>query len=100
MPTTIGMGTEQATVTLNWLLADPLRIPMQIRSFFQAQYVADQILRRAGKASGGAVQYWVSNPLTPDVTGGGVEVIAPMAEIPVANPIVGSPASEVVYVRG
>jgi len=100
MPTTIGTGTEQSAVTLNWLMQDPLRIPMQIRSFFRAQFVADQILRRAGKATGGAVQYWVSNPLTPDVTGGGVEVIAPLAEIPVANPIVGSPASEPAYVRG
>ncbi len=100
MPTTIGTGTEQAAMSLNWLMEDPLRIPMQLRSFFRAQYVADQILRRAGKATGGAVQYWVTNPLTPDVTGGGVEVVAPLAEIPVANPIVGSPASEVVYKRG
>lgn len=100
MPTTIGTGTEQAAITLNWLMEDPLRIPMQLRSFFRAQYVADQILRRAGRATGGAVQYWVSNPLTPDTTGGGVEVIAPMAEIPVANPIVGAPASEIVYKRG
>lgn len=100
MPTTIGTGTEQATMTLNWLLEDPLRIPMQFRSFFRAQYVADFILRKAGKATGGAVQYWVSHPLAPDLTGGGVEVIAPMAEIPVANPIVGAPASEPVMVRG
>ena len=58
------------------------------------------MLGRAGVAKGGAVAYWVSNPVLPDPTGGGVEVIAPLAEIPVANPIVGSPASELVYKRG
>jgi hypothetical protein len=100
MPTTIGTGTEQSAITLNWLMADPTRIPMQLRSFFRQQFVADQVLRRAGVAKGGAVAYWVSNPVLPDPTGGGVEVIAPLAEIPVANPIVGAPASELVHKRG
>jgi hypothetical protein len=100
MPTTIGVGTEQNPITVNALLQDPLRIPMLLRTFFRNAFIADQILRPAGRATGGAVQYWVSGPVEPDLTAGGVEVIAPLAEIPVANPIVGAPASAQVLKRG
>lgn len=100
MPTTIGTGTESLPITVNALLKEPLRVPVQLRTFFRQAFIADQILRPAGRVTGGAVQYWVAGPVEIDATGGGVEVIAPLAEIPVANPIVGAPASVVVLKRG
>jgi len=100
MPVTISTGTEQNPITVNRLLQDPLVVPELVRTFFRGQFIADQILRPAGKATGGAVQFWMSGPVYPDVTGGDAEVIAPLAEIPVANPIVGTPDSAVVKKRG
>ena len=93
MPTTIQTGNEQNPITVNAMLEDPLVVPRLVRTFFKQQFIADQILRPAGKATGGAVQYWVSDPVYPDVTAGDVEVVAPLGEIPVANPIIGAPAS-------
>lgn len=100
MPTTISTSNEQNPITVNAMLQDPLVIPRMVRTFFQSQYIADQILRPAGNAKGGAVQFWVSDPVYPDVTGGDVEVVAPLGEIPVANPIIGAPDSAVVLKRG
>lgn len=100
MATTIGTGNEQVPITVNAMLENPTVIPRLVRRFFKGQYVADQILRSAGKATGGAVQYWVSDPVYPDTTAGDAEIIAPLAEIPVANPIIGAPASEQVAKRG
>lgn len=100
MPVTIGTGSESNPITVNAMLQQPLVVPELVRTFFRQQFVADQILRPAGKATGGAVQYWVSAPLEPDSTGGGAEVVAPLAEIPVANPQIGTPAGEPVLKRG
>lgn len=100
MPTTIGTGFEQLPLTVNRLLQEPLVVPELMRNLFMGQFVADQILRPAGHVTGGAIQYWVSGPVYPDVTGGDAEVVAPLSEIPVVNPIVGTPASELVYKRG
>lgn len=100
MPTTIGTGMEQIPWTVNQLLEDPLRVPELMRTFFRGRFVADQILRPAGRATGGAVQFWVAGPVLPDLAGGGVEVVAPLSEIPVVNPIVGAPASVPVLKRG
>jgi hypothetical protein len=100
MPVTIGTGNEQNALTVNRLLEDPLMVPELMRTFFRGQFIADQILRPAGKATGGAVQFWVSGPVYPDVAAGDAEVVAPLAEIPVANPIVGTPASAQVKKRG
>ncbi len=100
MPTTIATGREQVTLTVNQLLSDPLLVPELMRTFFRDQFIADQILRPAGRATGGAVQYWEAGPVLPDTVGGGVEVVAPMAEIPVVNPIVGAPKAAQVLKRG
>ena len=100
MPTTIATGREQVTLTVNQLLEDPLRVPELLRTFFRDQFIADKILRPAGKATGGAVQYWEAGPVLPSTTGGGVEVVAPMSEIPVVNPVVGDPKSAQILKRG
>lgn len=100
MPVTIGTGNEQNPITVNRLLEDPLMVAELFRTFFKDQFIADQVLRPAGKATGGAVQYWVSGPVFPDVASGDAEVVAPLAEIPVVNPIVGTPAAVQVYKRG
>ncbi len=97
---TIGTGAEQLPLSINRLLQDPLVVPELMRNLFRGQFVSDQVLRPAGKATGGAVQFWVSGPVFPDVTLGDVEVVAPLGEIPVVNPIVGSPASALVLKRG
>lgn len=100
MPVTIGTGNEQTPLTVNAMLKNPLLVPELFRTFFKGRFIADQILRPAGKAEGGAVQFWVSGPVYPDVVSGDAEVVAPLAEIPVANPIIGTPASEQVAKRG
>lgn len=100
MPTTISTGSEQTPLTVNRLWEDPLVVPELMRTFFRGQFVADQVLRRAGRATGGAVQYWVAGPVAPDLAGGGAEALAPLSEIPVVNPVVGDPAAAVVVPRG
>jgi hypothetical protein len=99
-PVTIGSGTEQNPITVNAMWHDPLVVPMLLRTFFRQAFVADQILRNVGRVQGGAVQFWVSGPVEPDAATGGVEVVAPLAEIPVANPIIGTPDSVQVLKRG
>lgn len=100
-PVSIGSGIgEQAPITVNMLLKNPLMVPELMRNLFRGQFIADLILRSAGEASGGAVQYWVSGPVFPDVGAGDAEAVAPLAEIPVVNPLVGTPASVQVRKRG
>jgi hypothetical protein len=100
MPVTIGTGQEQNPLTVNRLHQDPLLVPELFRVFFKDQFVADQILRPAGKATGGAVQFWESGPVYPDTAGGDAEVVAPLAEIPVVNPVAGVPKAAQILKRG
>lgn len=100
MPVTIATGAEQVPFTVNAMLQRPTIIPELMRNLVNDQFIADRVLRSAGKATGGAIEYWVSGPVYPDVTGGDAEVVAPMAEIPVVNPIIGTPASTQVQKRG
>lgn len=99
-PISIGTGLEQSPITVNRMYDDPLVVPEVLRHMFRAQFIADQILRNAGRATGGAVQYWVPGPIAPDLAGGGAEVLAPLSEIPVVNPVIGDPASVSVVPRG
>jgi len=82
MPVRVVSSQDQQPLTVNALLQSPLVVPERIISFMENQFVMDQVLRNAGKATGGAVQYRVSSGQFAD---DGVEIVAEGAEIPLAT---------------
>jgi hypothetical protein len=82
MPVRIVSTRDQQPITVNAMVANPLIIPERILAEFQNQFVSDQLLRNAGKATGGAVQYRVSSGLFADT---GAEIVAEGGEIPLAT---------------
>jgi hypothetical protein len=95
--TVIAYGTEGPTLTVSALLKDPLKVPPLVKSVLERQFIADQVLRNAGRAEGGAVQFWESAPLFPE---NDVEVLGPRGQIPEAIAGVGTPLSKPTVGRG
>lgn len=76
------IGNAQQPLTLNQLIAAPLLIRERFAAFMRNQFVMDQVLRFAGSAPGGSVQYRVSSGLFAD---NGSEIVNERAEIPLAT---------------
>jgi hypothetical protein len=96
MPVRVVTSRSSQPLTVNALLQNPLVLPERIISFMENQFVMDQILRNAGKATGGAVQYRVSSGQFAD---DGVEIVAEGGEIPLATVTKGDLASKPVQKR-
>lgn len=77
-------------ITLNAYLKDPLLVPTVVIDMLDQGFLADAILRRAGQADAGVVQFSESTPIYSDST---VRVRAEMAEVPIAMSSLGSPNS-------
>lgn len=82
MPVRVVSSQDSQALTVNALLENPLIVPERIISFMKNQFITDQVLRNAGKATGGAIQYRVSSGQFAD---GSAEVVAEGAEIPLAT---------------
>jgi hypothetical protein len=73
---------SQQPLTVNALLQNPLIVPERILKSFENQFVMDRVLRNAGEATGGAVQFSVSSPQFADSAS---EIVAEKAEIPLVT---------------
>lgn len=91
-PVLIGTGTEGQPITVNALWRDPLRVPMMLRRVLEGQFIMDQVLRYAGSAPGGAVQFWEASTMFPQDD---PEILSPDSEVPVTLPFYGEPRSVV-----
>ncbi len=97
MPVRFVSTRDQQPVTVNALVENPLIIPERILSELKGQFIMDEVLRNAGKATGGAVQFRVSSPQMADR---GSEVVNEGAEYPVATVSRGDLQSKPVQKRG
>lgn len=88
MPVRYATSQDGPVLTVSQMVKDPLYIPQRIVDITRQLFVADKILRSAGSAPGGAVQYWESSPVLPDGT---AEIVNEFAEIPVVPALVGEP---------
>lgn len=84
-------------VTVNALIENPLVVPERTLGVLDKQFVADRVLRNAGKATGGAVMYRVSSGIFADNSS---EIVSPGAEIPAAQISRGDISSVPVAKRG
>lgn len=90
-PVRIVSAQEGPRLTVNQMVRDPLLIPERIIRVTSQRFVADKLLRYAGDAPGGAVQFWESTPLFAEDQ---AEIVNEYAEIPVAHTQVGEPKTE------
>lgn len=89
-PVRVVTSAAQSAVTVNELVQNPLTIPERIIRELDNQFVMDQVLRSAGRATGGAVQFRVSSGLFADDAS---EIVAPGGEIPLVTVSRGVPDS-------
>jgi hypothetical protein len=82
MPVRVVTSQSQQALTVNALVENPLIIPERIIKVLDNQFVMDQVLRNAGKATGGAVSFRVSSGLFADDVS---EIVAEGAEIPLVT---------------
>lgn len=82
MPVRVVTSQAQQPLTVNALVENPLIIPERIINVLDNQFVLEQVLRNAGKATGGAVQFRVSTGLFADSAS---EIVAPGGEIPLVT---------------
>lgn len=78
----VSVGSGSQALTLNQLIAAPTVIAERFLAVTQNQFVMERVLRYAGQAPGGAVQYRVSSPIFADQ---GSEIVNERAEIPLAT---------------
>jgi hypothetical protein len=95
-PVRVITSQAQQAVTVNALVKNPLVIPERIISVLDNQFVMDTVLRNAGNATGGAVQFRVSSGLFADYSS---EIVAEGAEIPLVPVTRGVPDSARVQKR-
>jgi hypothetical protein len=82
MPVRVVTSAIQQPLTVNALVQNPLIIPERIIKVLDNQFVMNQVLRNAGKATGGAVSFRIATGLFADDTS---EVVAPAGEIPLVT---------------
>jgi hypothetical protein len=82
--------TDSPALTVPQMLRDPLFIPALMLSGLDQLFVAEKILRPAGKPEGGTVVYYESTPL---FAGSSSEYVEEFGEIPVAVGQLGTPKS-------
>lgn len=90
MPTNIVATTDSPTLTVAQMLKDPLFIPTLMLSDVDQLFVAEKVLRPAGKPEGGTVVYYESTPLFSQSTS---EYVEEYGDIPVAINALGNPKS-------
>lgn len=81
-PVRVVTAASQQALTVNALVQNPLIIPERIIQVLDNQFVMNDVLRNAGKATGGAVSFRVSTGLFADDAS---EVVAPGGEIPLVT---------------
>lgn len=79
MPVRVVTSRAQQPITVNALVENPLIIPERILRVLDNQFAMDSLLRNAGRAQGGAVQFRVSSGLFADSP---AEIVNEGAEIP------------------
>jgi hypothetical protein len=82
MPVRVVTSQSQQALTVNALVENPLVIPERIVKVLDNQFVMDQVLRNAGRATGGAVSFRVSSGLFADDVS---DIVAEGAEIPLVT---------------
>lgn len=82
MPVRVVTSKAQQPLTVNALIENPLIVPERIINVLDSQFVMDQVLRNAGKATGGAVSFRVSTGLFADAAS---EIVNEGAEIPLVT---------------
>lgn len=88
MPTNIVATTDSPQLTVAQMLRDPLFIPALTLDRLDQLFVAEKVLRPAGKPEGGTVVYYESTPLFSDSTS---EYVEEFGDIPVAVSSLGTP---------
>lgn len=96
MPVRVVTSRDQQPITVDAMVSNPLVVPDRILSFLGNQFIAERVLRNAGAATGGAVQYRVSSGQFADNAS---EVVQEGAEIPLATVTRGDLASKPVQKR-
>jgi hypothetical protein len=96
MPVTVVSSKASQTITVNALLDNPLIVPERIISVLDGQFVMDDVLRNAGRATGGAVSFRASTGLFANRAS---EIVAEGAEIPLAGRVRGDVSSVPVQKR-
>lgn len=82
MPVRIVSTRDSQAITVNAMVSNPLVIPEYILSELDNQFVMDQVLRYAGRPTGGAVQFRVSSGRYADNPS---EIVPELGEIPLAT---------------
>lgn len=82
MPVRVVTSRAQQPLTVNAMVANPLIIPERVIKVLDKQFVMDQVLRNAGKATGGAVSFRVSTGLFADRPS---EIVQEAGEIPLVT---------------
>lgn len=88
MTTPVISVNDGARITVPWLLGNPLWIPARILDVLSNRFIAETILRDAGRNTNGLVGFSSSTPL---YLGDDVQDVAEFAEIPVGAGQVGLP---------
>lgn len=88
MATNIFATTDSPTLTVAQMLKDPLYIPALILDEVDQLFVAEKVLRAAGKPEGGSVAYFESTPLFSQSTS---EYVEEFGDIPLAQNALGTP---------
>lgn len=97
MPVGVVSVTDGPRTTVADLIGNPLVIPTRIIELLTNKFIADTLLRNAGRNGNGLVSYRESNPL---YLGADVEVVAEYGEIPVAAGQVGTPRIAMAIKKG
>lgn len=97
MPIRVVSTRDQQPVTVNALVENPLILPERIVADLEGQFIMDELLRNAGSATGGAVQFRKSSPQFADQAS---EIVNEGAEFPVAHVSRGDLDSKPVQKRG
>jgi len=82
MPTPVTYSVSGPRITVNAMIKDPLLIRQRFLQMSDQQFITDAILRNAGSADAGVVQYFESTPLFTDDD---VAVVGEGGEIPLTT---------------
>lgn len=96
MTTRVVSYQDGPRLTVNMMIKDPKLIPARILDMMNQQFFVDQLLRNAGSADSGVVQYFES---TPQFATDGSSIVQEFGEIPATTGDMGQPMAAHVVKR-